>query len=647
MAAWTVAFDDPDLELDVGGGKGTNLGRLVRAGFPVPAGFVVSTAAYRATVAEHGLSEVIAEATGRLRPGSSDTADEEAASALIRTAFANLSVAHPIAAAIGTAYGSLGEGPVAVRSSATAEDLPELSFAGQQDTYLNIMGTEAVCRAVVDCWSSLWTTRAITYRKRAGIPNDVVALAVVVQRLVPADVSGVLFTANPLTGHRGQMTIDATVGLGEALVSGQVDPDHVVADGATGRVLSRTVGSKAVATRALDNGGVATTASASDTVTLSDPQVRELVEVGAGVARQFGAPQDIEWARHDGVLWLLQARPITSLYPLPKEAPADSVWLSFGSVQGMLAPMTPFGRDAVRCVLSGAATIFGRSVEPVTNPYLQDAGERLWIRLDRALRDPLGVRLLPVALRFVDPSAGAVVADLRSEAALAPGPGRRGAHTVVSVASFARRMLPHIPLVLAAPVVARDRLDDVVEGLVAEATRLQHAAASPSDPLVRAAERARAMATVLGRALPTLAPRLGPMILPSVAGLRLLTHLARVASESDHGVAPLVMEVTRAIPRNVTTEMDLALWQVAQAVRSDPESHGRFSSENPDALAREYAGGRLPAAAQATLSGFLDRYGMRGVGEIDLGQPRWREEPADVLVTVQRYLSMPEDQAPP
>ena len=201
---------------------------------------------------------------------------------LIRTAFASLSVAHPITAAIGTAYESLGEGPVAVRSSATAEDLPELSFAGQQDTYLNIMGTEAVCRAVVDCWSSLWTARAITYRKRAGIPNDVVALAVVVQRLVPADVSGVLFTANPLTGHRGQMTIDATLGLGEALVSGQVDPDHVVADGATGRVLSRTVGSKAVATRALDDGGVATTASASDTVTLSDPQVRELVEAGAG-----------------------------------------------------------------------------------------------------------------------------------------------------------------------------------------------------------------------------------------------------------------------------------------------------------------------------------------------------------------------------
>ncbi len=137
------------------------------------------------------------------------------------------------------------------------------------------------------------------------------------------------------------------------------------------------------------------------------------------------------------------------------------------------------------------------------------------------------------------------------------------------------------------------------------------------------------------------------MILPSIAGLRLLTQLAGAAGDSGHGVAPMVMEVTRAIPRNVTTEMDLALWQVAQHVRRDPESREQFSTESPQVLAREYAVGRLPGAAQAAVSGFLERYGMRGVGEIDLGRPRWREEPADVLATVQRYLNMPEDQAPP
>ncbi len=644
-------FDDPGLVLDTAGGKGASLGRLTRAGFPVPPGFVVTTDAYRCVVAEYGLAEVIdAESAGTDAQSSPDPALADAASARIRAEFAAASVPTSVAEAVDTAYERLGGGAVAVRSSATAEDLPELSFAGQQDTYLNVIGTEALHRAVLDCWSSLFTARAINYRHRVGIPDGTVALAVVVQRLVSADASGVLFTANPLTGHRGQMAIDATVGLGEALVSGQVEPDHVVADAVTGRVLTRAVGSKALATRALEQGGVTTEARSGADLALHDEQVSALVQLGERVAREYGVPQDIEWAVQDGQLWLVQARPITSLYPMPAGAPAESVWLSFGSVQGMLAPMTPLGRDAVRCILSGAATLFGNSVEPATNPYLRDAGERMWIRLDRALRNPVGGRLLPVALRFIDPSAGAVVADLRGEPGLAPPPRRAGRHTgltVLSVASFARRMLPHLPLALAAPGIARDRLDDIVEGLVAEATRLQHAASSPSDPLVRAAERARALTTVLDRAIPMIGPRLGPMILPSVAGLRLLTYLVRQPGDSGHGVAPLVMEVTRAVPRNVTTEMDLALWQVAHAVGSDPESHSRFSSARPESLTREYAGGHLPAAAQAAVSAFLDRYGMRGVGEIDLGRPRWRDEPAEVLATVQRYLDMPDDQAPP
>ncbi|MGV1007792.1 MAG: PEP/pyruvate-binding domain-containing protein [Dermatophilaceae bacterium] len=657
MTAWVSTLEDPGLTLDVAGGKGASLGRLTRAGFPVPPGFVVTTEAYRRVVAEYGLDEVIEAATRGLEDAEQSAAPAvaEAASARIRAAFAAARVPADVATEIDTAYRSLGGGPVAVRSSATAEDLPELSFAGQQDTYLNVVGPDALHVAVLDCWSSLFTARAISYRRRVGIPDGSVALAIVVQRLVPADAAGVLFTANPLTGHRGQMAIDATLGLGEALVSGQVEPDHIVADALTGAVLTRATGSKQVTTRTLEQGGVRTERRSGSTEnpegtceeTLTDEQVRQLVRLGARVAHDADAPQDIEWARQDGTLWLVQARPITSLYPVPDGAALESVWLSFGSVQGMLAPMSPLGRDAVRCVLSGAATFLGNSVEPTTNPYVRDAGERMWIRLDRALLNPLGRRLLPTALRFVDPSAGAVVADLRAEPGLALSAGAAGRHTVGTVATFARRVLPHLPLALLAPTVARDRLDDVVEGLVTEAARLQRAAASRPDPLARAAERAGAMANVLGRALPVLGPRLGPMIVPSVAGLRLLTSLVREPGDEGHGVAPLVMEVTRAVPRNVTTEMDLALWQVAQAVRSDPESLARFQCDTPEQLARAYAGAHLPRAAQAAVSAFLQQYGMRGVGEIDLGRPRWREAPAQVLATVQRYLSVPDDQAPP
>ena len=254
-----------------------------------------------------------------------------------------------------------------MRSSATAEDLPDLSFAGQQDTLLGVRDEDALLAAVVECWSSLWTARAITYRRRAGIPDEATALAVAVQRMVEADTSGVLFTANPLTGHRGQMAIDATFGLGEALVSGLVEPDHVVADATTGRVLERTLGAKAVVTSSLTAGGVDPRQRPRHGVGAPDADVAALVDLGRRVQSEYGAPQDIEWAIVGGEVALLQARAITSLFPVPA-GPEDAVYLSFGAVQGMLAPITPLGGDAIRCVMAGGARVFGSTLEPETNP---------------------------------------------------------------------------------------------------------------------------------------------------------------------------------------------------------------------------------------------------------------------------------------
>ncbi len=657
MVTWTLGVDDPALDLAQGGGKAVNLGRMTRSGLPVPEGFVLTTAAYRRAVSGGGLQERIeaALAEGELGTQSNpsdphdvgDPARAEAAARSIRAAFRATPVPEEVAEAVRAAYERLGCGPVAVRSSATAEDLPELSFAGQQDTYLGIVGEQALLAAVRDCWSSLWTARAIVYRRRNLVPDDAAALAVVVQRLVPADVSGVLFTANPLTGHRGEMVIDATFGLGEALVSGQVEPDHYVADAATGRVTSRTLGAKSVATLADATGAVTTeNRQAATAFALTDEQVATLVALGRRVQAEYAAPQDIEWAFHHGSVHLLQTRDITSLYPVPQGASPESVWLSFGAVQGMLTPITPLGRDGIRTIISGGAAIFGRTVDPSTNPYLGEAGERLWVRLDRALRNPVGRRGLPVFLGFVDPSAGAIATALLDEPGLAPSPRRAVLPTLGHVARLARLAIPRTVAALARPTRARDRFDAAIVGLVAQARAREAAAATEPDPVRRLAARGRALRVGLSGAFPAVLPGAAPLVVPSVVMLRVISELTDPTPEG-HGVSPVVMEVTRGIPRNPTTEMDLALWEVAEAISADPESVAAFRTLIPAELAARQLSGRLPAPAQAALGRFLAAYGMRGVGEIDLGRPRWRDDPADLMHTLQSYLDLPAAAAPP
>lgn len=238
------------------GGKGLNLTRLANAGFPVPPGFIVSTEAYAAFVNQSGLAGLIVSKFGEIDAG--DPAALEALSVSIRRRFRAAEIVGEISEQIVVAYEQMGRPPVAVRSSATAEDLPGMSFAGQQDTYLNVIGDEALVDAVVNCWSSLWTARAIAYRERYGIDQSQVSLAVVVQEMVLSDTSGVLFTANPLSGRRTETVIDATFGLGEALVSGQAEPDHFVVESKSGRILQRVLGDKSTTTRGQASGGVTT-----------------------------------------------------------------------------------------------------------------------------------------------------------------------------------------------------------------------------------------------------------------------------------------------------------------------------------------------------------------------------------------------------
>lgn len=310
-----LPLDTPEDGLEVVGGKGRSLARLARAGFDVPGGFQIATAAYRRFVADHALqARILALARPALKQGA---VSFEQAAADIQSLFGAHAVADDIAGAIAAAYGSLPNTPaVAVRSSATAEDLPDLSFAGQQETFLNVAGADAVVAAARKCWASLWTPQAISYRHRNGVDHGAVSMAVVVQAMVPAEVSGILFTANPATGERSEMVVNASFGLGEAVVGGQVTPDTYVLDRRTLAAKRTDIGAKERQIVADGEQGTRLAevpAKERERAALTAAMLRQLAETALEVEALHGTPQDIEWAFCGGKLRLLQSRPITNL----------------------------------------------------------------------------------------------------------------------------------------------------------------------------------------------------------------------------------------------------------------------------------------------------------------------------------------------
>ena len=322
MIDFTTALDTKDDDLEVVGGKGRSLACMARAGFSVPGGFQVTTAAYRSFVSDNDLAERILELA---RPEIVERGISfEKTSAAIRRLFDEHSPADAIVAAIRDAHASLdGDSGLAVRSSANAEDLPGLSFAGQQETYLNVRGADAVVAAVKKCWSSLWTPQAISYRHQNGIDQGSVAMAVVVQIMVRSEVSGILFTANPATGERSELIVNASFGLGEAVVSGQVTPDTYIVDKASLEAKETVIGPKLQQIVSDGEQGVVLTdvdEGERDRASLSDAMLRELAETALAIERLYdGLPQDIEWAFSGGRLHLLQSRPITNLPVQPIE----------------------------------------------------------------------------------------------------------------------------------------------------------------------------------------------------------------------------------------------------------------------------------------------------------------------------------------
>jgi len=323
MEKHVLPIDAKDAGLEVIGGKGRSLAEMANAGLGVPGGFYLTTAAYRRFVSENNLQAKIIDLA---KPVVGEyTLSFDDASEAIQALFGEATLSDEMAAGMRDAYSALnGEAPpVAVRSSANAEDLPDMSFAGQQDTYLNVRGADEIVAAVRNCWASLWTPRAIAYRHEMGIEQDAVAMAVVVQLMIPSDVSGILFTANPATGERSEMIINASFGLGEAVVGGQVTPDTFIVDRESKTAKETLIGAKEQKIVSDGDQGTRLEDIAEDLrgqSSLSDDAIKELVTLALKAEAHFsGVPQDIEWAYSDGKLYMLQSRPITNLPPHPIE----------------------------------------------------------------------------------------------------------------------------------------------------------------------------------------------------------------------------------------------------------------------------------------------------------------------------------------
>src|SRR5918993_1002719 len=353
---YTAWFDEISKEdIPLVGGKGSNLGELSRAGLPVPPGYVVTTTAYDAFVEASGIKgEVVALASV---PPTEDPAAFEEVAGGIRTLFSGGHVPEEMAEEIRAAYHELGQDaqtPVAVRSSATAEDLAGASFAGQQETYLNVRAESALLEAVKNCWASLWTARAMAYRARQGIDPASVSLAVVVQRMVESEAAGVMFTANPSNGRRDQTTISAAWGLGESVVSGSVTPDSMVVEKGSGRVLSRETANKEVMTVYIESGTAERPVpeALERQPVLDDETAATLSRYGTTIEHTFVTPQDIEWALAGGEFFIVQSRPITALPEPMADPPTDwsvpdtkgTYWRA-SLVEQMPDPLSPLFAD--------------------------------------------------------------------------------------------------------------------------------------------------------------------------------------------------------------------------------------------------------------------------------------------------------------
>lgn len=678
MNGFVLPLDAVEATLEVAGGKGTNLGRLVRAGFPVPPGFLITTAAYHAFVAANELEARIAQISRAASSG--DSTPLEDASHTIRQLFEQGTIPEDLVNAIKQAYRDLNHAaydqpahligeiqitadhssragdstaqprsgqtmeqtPVAVRSSATAEDLPDASFAGQQETYLHVRGEDALLRAVQRCWASLWTARAMAYRARQGIDPASVRLAVVVQHMVPADASGILFTVNPLTGIHDEAVINAAWGLGEAIVGGRVTPDTVVVDKASGQVTYEEIGDKGVMTVPVAEG--------TAEVQVDPPQRRqavlrperavELARLGRQIETYFREPQDIEWALADGRFFILQSRAVTALPAtralLPPQAhsvPGDDAWPTVDEY-----PAQPFDL----WTRANVGEIYPQPVSPLTwsgitivvNTWLRHSpadAESARLKIERVKRFYGRVYFNEGAIAYaLSHEYGLPASFMKANDAAF---GNRGNVDYASQMKFNPvRFLRQLPVVLRISL-SRWGTDRQLEALFPQIERWMVDFQGWNLESSSDRELWTQLATVWAERTRQLA------ILHIMITNSAMTAFStlRAILRGWVGRKELAHDLVAGLSGVYVAEMAPALWEMTRMLRE--RALENIILENPpDVALAQLSTNRSAGPVLEKLDFFLQRHGHRCANGGDLLYPRWSEAPEQIIEVLASYL---------
>ncbi len=608
------------------GGKGANLGELTHAGFPVPSGFCLTVAAFQQFVHSSADASDLYALLATVTTEDLDTV--RTVGQQVRETLLDVPVPPNIGQAVLQQWKRLGpRHAYAVRSSATAEDLPDASFAGQQDTYLNVFGETDLLDAVRKCWVSLFTDRAIIYRCQNGFSHQDVQLSVVVQQMVMAEFSGVLFTADPLTGHRHTLSIDASFGLGEALVGGLVSPDSYRVDKRKRAILDRQIADKLVAIFPQKDGGThketLSDAQRAQPV-LTDDQVLSLADLGGRVEAHYGSPQDIEWAIAEEQIYLLQARPITALYPIEGlSSPDDSlhIYFSAGHQQMMTNAMSPLSMSIMKCVIPGR-----RAQNQLESAHVYSSGGRLFMDITPALRHPILRKIVFGALAQFDALApeGLQIAMERPEFQRPHG---------LSLSFPMFRGILHLVYRILSNVWWRDLTGTVraVDNMVAQ--RVQDVK-TELNGLPAGEAQIRAIIQRMNSLL-FVVLNWAPQFIAAEIARRLMVRIGRRWAD------PADLEAFNlGLPGNVVTDMNLAVGDLAGVARRSPQLVVFFDQlgDNSQAWLAQAAQTEGSDPFFQAWEAFILRYGARGPSEIDIKMPRWYEEPLPLLQVIANYL---------
>ncbi|MFY0165008.1 phosphoenolpyruvate synthase [Bacillus anthracis] len=604
MSSFVLGFQEIEKgQLSLVGGKGLNLGELSNIqGIEVPEGFCVTTVGYEKAIEQNENLQTLLQQLTKLK--LEDRAQIGEMSKEIREVIMAVQIPSDVVEAVAHYLSRFGnEHAYAVRSSATAEDLPYASFAGQQDTYLNIIGKEAILQHVRKCWASLFTERAVMYRMQNGFEHNQVSICVVVQKMVFPEASGILFTADPITSSRKVLSIDASFGLGEALVSGLVSADNYKVK--EGKIVDKVISTKKVAIYALKEGGTETKQinSAQQKIqTLSEQQILQLAQIGRQIEAYFGCPQDIEWCLVDNTFYIVQSRPITTLYPIPEENDGGNhVYISVGHQQMMTDAMKPLGLSFFLLT---------------TSAPMRKAGGRLFVDATQRLASPASRDYLINTLGKSDP----LIRD-----ALTTVVKRDNFITLLPDEETEKSASKSKPPVSSQPEIENDPaiVTELIKNSEASLEELKETMQLKSgvDVLDFILEDIQQLKKVLFN------PQSIAVIM---AGMNASTWINE-KMEQWLGEKNAADTLSQSVQNNITSEMGLALMEVADVIRPYEEVIAYLQHVENDSFLDELVQFKGGEKAREAIDAFLNKYGMRCSGEIDITKTRWSEKPTTII----------------